>query len=220
MSDLPPPYSIPAYASNDHSTKIKFKMPAAHITAPTPANSHVNATLSPSGPTINSPGTLLLRIPALGTNTPTQPSKSLAPVPSNSPTVPPQIPPAPTTPIPTPQPLPSQTLAHAPTPPRPYVAPTPPTQPLIQPTPYTQPQYTTAYAPHYPGTVFPQARLPTTATAAAAAQTSIHPNTSPTTIHHATPQRPHVQTQMQPPPSTPRPPTTASGPSNRGATRG
>ncbi|THG94578.1 hypothetical protein EW026_g6921 [Hermanssonia centrifuga] len=33
MSDLPPPYSIPAYASPDHSTKIKFKMPSASLPA-------------------------------------------------------------------------------------------------------------------------------------------------------------------------------------------
>ncbi|PSR72571.1 hypothetical protein PHLCEN_2v11564 [Hermanssonia centrifuga] len=33
MSDLPSPYSIPAYASPDHSTKIKFKMPSASLPA-------------------------------------------------------------------------------------------------------------------------------------------------------------------------------------------
>ena len=33
MSDLPPPFTIPAYASSDHSTRVKLKIPVAAQTA-------------------------------------------------------------------------------------------------------------------------------------------------------------------------------------------
>ncbi|THH27664.1 hypothetical protein EUX98_g6524 [Antrodiella citrinella] len=53
MSDLPPPFDIPAYSSSDHSTKIKLRMPnAAHSQQPSAA-----ANPNPIG------GTLMLRVP-------------------------------------------------------------------------------------------------------------------------------------------------------------
>ena len=73
MSDLPAPFTIPAYATSDHSTKIRLKKPKPEgTTASTPvANT-------------GTPGTLVLRVPGQHT-APTQASSSATPHPPTKP---------------------------------------------------------------------------------------------------------------------------------------
>ncbi|KAF7796572.1 hypothetical protein EIP86_007753 [Pleurotus ostreatoroseus] len=64
MSDLPAPYSIPAYASPDHSTKIKLKMP----TATHPASVVTAGASGAAGPSQVTPtASPKLRLPATAT---------------------------------------------------------------------------------------------------------------------------------------------------------
>ncbi|CAL1694422.1 unnamed protein product [Somion occarium] len=69
MSDLPQPFTIPAYASPDHSTKIKLKMhPASQPAAGPSAIPIANTT---------TPGTLLLRVPGQSSTSATPTPKVL-----------------------------------------------------------------------------------------------------------------------------------------------
>lgn len=102
MSDLPPPYSIPAYASPDHSTKIKLKMPTATHGASVVA-AGANSAAGPSQIAVTA--SPKLRLPAATSvyaqgPTAAAPSSTATSAPSMTGTTTPMVPPAHPTPAP------------------------------------------------------------------------------------------------------------------------
>ncbi|KAI0783097.1 hypothetical protein C8Q75DRAFT_726585 [Abortiporus biennis] len=158
MSDLPAPFSIPAYASNDHSTKIKLKLPSTAVHQASPSN--------PPGPT------LMLRLPQPSTT-----SQPHAPSATRSPALPPASYPQVTLSQPTPLVAPTTTnppvgvqasfKMYTPNP-QPTPIPTSSSatsqQATLNGAGFNHPQYTSAYTQHhYPNAMYQNTSRPTTA---------------------------------------------------------
>ncbi|TCD71196.1 hypothetical protein EIP91_012146 [Steccherinum ochraceum] len=220
MADLPPPFAIPAYASSDHSTKIKLRRPN-----PTQVQSSQEVIHQPNPVG----GTLMLRVPTQASpasSTPQLPNSNSITINAGmgkgasrgkiTPLVPEMVQATPTPPSAS-TPLPS----HAP----PVLAPA-----QQQSITFAQPSYGSAYASaHYPNALYQQsqqpprqasqpARTPTTVLSALPGTSTLHPSAA--AIQRQPPGTP-VQTQvlnlaptMSPAISTqplaPRPPMTAT----------
>ncbi|KAI0078855.1 Bromodomain-containing protein [Panus rudis PR-1116 ss-1] len=171
MADLPPPYTIPSYASQDHSTKIKLKMyPAPSAASTTPAT---NSTA------------LLLRVPGQNTSSSTTPKQQVATLPvARSPQLT-KVAASPKPPVATPT-IPS--TVHIPAYTQPKAGTSNATLGVggLQPAKFTQPTYP-PNTTHYPNAIYQQPRV------AAPAATSL-PNAN--TINP----RPnvHIQAPTQP----------------------
>ncbi|CCL98132.1 uncharacterized protein FIBRA_00126 [Fibroporia radiculosa] len=180
MSDLPAPYTLPAYSSP--AAKIRFKMPttAAQSSAQQPS-----AALATSPPANGSPSSGTVRIPAQHAPAPNgatalEASKSpvLAPIPS-------KVVPASANVLSQPtQPVVSSTAPPTPVPVTLQLKPIAPTA-NAQPASFIQPAYTTAYT-HYSNTVYnhspaqPMVAGPSSAIAPLAVSQS-HTPTAPST---------------------------------------
>ena len=211
MSDLPPPFTIPAYSTSDHSTKIKLRVPHAAQAQHPPTNPN------PSG------GTLMLRVPPHATPAATTPqlpnSNAINVNPGKSPKVTPKVkvtPLVPETVHPTPPPATAQpTVHHA-------VTTTAAQASQSQPATFTQPAYTSTYASaHYPNALYQQAsqqaRTPTTLPAALPNTTNLQQSTRhqsstpvPTQVLNLTAQAPTTAHPTQP--IAPRPPPAVTVP--------
>ncbi|KAI0936955.1 hypothetical protein AcV5_004968 [Taiwanofungus camphoratus] len=150
MSDLPPPYSIPAYTTAESQTKLKLKVPAA-----------------PSNQTASQPLTHL-------TSSPPNNATSSGTEAARSPVITPKIAPASphahsATPVPTVQPSPSPTLTI------PQLKTSPSTSTgTLQPATFAQSSYPSAYSQHYPNATYQQHSVappvPSTSTSSPSAQ--------------------------------------------------
>ncbi|KAH9947106.1 Bromodomain-containing protein [Amylocystis lapponica] len=157
MSDLPPQFSIPAYASTGEHTKLKLKVPAAPGHAP--SLTATNSGSSPANPASSSGTTL--RIPAHHTSVDGAAAHSpMALDAAKSPTITPKIPPTPTPappahPAPSTPSLPPASAPHA----APQLHPKTPAPALstgtLQPAMFTQPASYTS-SPYYPNAAYQQ----------------------------------------------------------------
>jgi len=186
MSDLPPPYSVPAYSGGDSPGKIKFKVPVAGSGQPHASQTSAPIISSPPNTTMSS-GTL--RIPPQHVANGNTSQSTIKPEASKSPVVNyPKLPTATMTAM-----SPRMQVAEASAP-----AVTPTSVPAVahvrspaaasavnalQPPSYNQPPYTTSYPQHYPNAAYQQQSPPPVAAAGPSNATAHHTATmSPPTV--------------------------------------